>query len=359
MQKIEYDLPIFNNEDVADLNEYSQLVANALKVQIDKFGNPLTFKGTVETPTELQSLINMKNGDIYLVKNENKNYIYNGTEWVIYSDNIGATINILIVEELPTQNINAKAIYLILKDSEATNNIYNEYIYVNGNWELIGSTEIDPSKLTVNLVENSYKLTLTQAVAGGGTITVPSNYKVGLDRLDVFLNGEKLIKASSNDEEGHYYEVGTEGTLSNMIRITNDWSAKVGDVFEFTIRTNGQGVTEESLDIYSTNEQIVGKWIDGKTIYRKVINYIPTSTDYNYNHNIKNISEILPMSTLQLHRVNGQFVPSLYYDQAPNEWSIGYQFTKVAVVTWIGNEMFKNMINPGVTAILYYTKITD
>lgn len=257
MQKIEYDLPIFNDEDIANLNEYSTLMANAIKGQIDKFGNPLIFRGTVQTLVELNALTNVKNGEIYIVNNENKNYIYNGTDWVVYSDNVGAIIDILIVEKLPADNINAKAIYLVLKDSEAMNNIYNEYIYVNGNWELVGSTEIDPSKLTVNLVENSYKLTLTEAVGEGGTITVPSSYKVGLDRIDVYLNGEKLIKATSSNTEGHYYEVGTEGNLSNTIRLTNDWSADVGDVFDFTIRTNGQGseVESDTVIVSSTEPQ--------------------------------------------------------------------------------------------------------
>ncbi len=168
-----------------------------------------------------------------------------------------SSFDLEVVTELPTDNIDLKAIYLVLKDSEAMNNIYNEYIYVNGNWELVGSTEIDPSKLTVNLAENSYKLTLTKAVGAGGTITVPSQYKVSLDRIDVYLNGEKLIKANSRNTEGHYYEVGTEGNLSNTIRLTNDWSADVGDVFDFTIRTNGQGseVESDTVIVSSTEPQ--------------------------------------------------------------------------------------------------------
>ena len=60
------------------------------------------------------------------------------------------------------------------------------------------------------------------------------------------MNGEKLIKAVDSDNQGHYYEVGTQGNLSNTITITDDWSAKAGDVFEFTIRTNGQGSEVES-----------------------------------------------------------------------------------------------------------------
>ncbi len=152
----------------------------------------------------------------------------------------------VIVTELPTEDIQEKAMYLVLSNNEGTIEKYDAYIYKDNEWKQIGSAEIDPSKLTVNLVENSYKLTLTEAVASGGTITVPANYKVGLDRLDVYLNGEKLIKAVDNDNQGHYYEVGTQGNLSNTIKLSNDWSAKVGDVFEFTIRTNGQGSEVES-----------------------------------------------------------------------------------------------------------------
>ena len=258
MQKIEYDLPVFNDKDVADLNEYSKLVANALKVQIDKFGNPLTFKGTVETMTDLQNIQEKTNGDIYEVKDIEQLYIYNGNEWVVYSDTLKIKIegfDVIKVDTLPTENIQEKTIYLVPNTETKENNIYDEYIYVNSTWEIIGSTAVDTDNLTVNLVENSYKLTLTEAVAGGETITVPSSYKVGADRLDVYLNGEKLIKATSSDTEGHYYEVGTEGTLSNTIQITSDWSASVGDVFEFTIRTNGQGVSVESDTVIVSNTE--------------------------------------------------------------------------------------------------------
>lgn len=161
----------------------------------------------------------------------------------------------VIVEELPTENIQEKTMYLVLSNADEEIKKYDAYIYKDNEWKQIGSAELDPSKLTVNLVENSYDLTLTEAVTSGGTITLPSMYKVGFDRLDVYLNGEKLIKADTSDTEGHYYEVGTEGTLSNVIRITSDWTAEVGDVFEFTIRTNGEGAEVESDTIIVSNTE--------------------------------------------------------------------------------------------------------
>lgn len=59
--------------------------------------------------------------------------------------------NIAIVEALPEANIDMHTIYFVLKDSnqdEQEQNVYNEYIYVNGKWELIGNTGVNISVAT-------------------------------------------------------------------------------------------------------------------------------------------------------------------------------------------------------------------
>ena len=56
-----------------------------------------------------------------------------------------SSLNILVVQTLPTQDISTTTIYLVPKQGTGTNDIYNEYIYVNNAWELIGTTEIDLS----------------------------------------------------------------------------------------------------------------------------------------------------------------------------------------------------------------------
>lgn len=260
----------------------------------------------------------------------------------------------VIVEELPTENIQEKTMYLVLSNADEEIKKYDAYIYKDNEWKQIGSAELDPSKLTVNLVENSYDLTLTEAVAAGGTITLPSMYKVGFDRLDVYLNGEKLIKAEADDTEGHYYEVGTEGTLSNTIQITSDWTAEVGDVFEFTIRTNGEGATEENLDIYSTEEQVIGKWIDGKPLYRKVINWgaLPNTTTVTRDHNILN-ANFVKIEGYGLY--DGACIPLPFTAMTDlhDQISIRVTATQVYVMTGSDRSVFNGII------ILEYTKTTD
>lgn len=46
-----------------------------------------------------------------------------------------------IVTELPTENIEENKIYLVKNEDGTGDNLYAEYLYVNGAWESIGSTD--------------------------------------------------------------------------------------------------------------------------------------------------------------------------------------------------------------------------
>lgn len=56
-----------------------------------------------------------------------------------------STLDIEVVTDLPSSDISTSTIYLKLNTSAGANNIYDEYIYVNSQWEIIGSTAIDLS----------------------------------------------------------------------------------------------------------------------------------------------------------------------------------------------------------------------
>lgn len=64
------------------------------------------------------------------------------TSFTVYN---GINTNFQVVDELPTENISTSTIYLISAGLVGEDNNYDEYIYVDGNWELIGSTSIDLS----------------------------------------------------------------------------------------------------------------------------------------------------------------------------------------------------------------------
>ena len=56
-----------------------------------------------------------------------------------------STLDFAIVSVLPTTDISTTTIYLVPKTTSQTNNVYDEYIYANNAWELIGDTQIDLS----------------------------------------------------------------------------------------------------------------------------------------------------------------------------------------------------------------------
>lgn len=83
-----------------------------------------------------------------------KSETYNQSE---VNDLISAvsSINIEIVQELPTHDISTNTIYLVPKNPAQQDNYYDEYIYVSNDWELIGDTEIDLSGYQTKIDSNN------------------------------------------------------------------------------------------------------------------------------------------------------------------------------------------------------------
>lgn len=122
MKKIEYNIPVYEDEDMADLKDYSEKMALALKEQVDKFGNPLTFISSVQTYEELEQIENAENGNIYGVIDKNKNYIWNGIEWMEYSNIIGDGDDNVIVTPTEPTGIDRKKVWM--QNNEIDNKIY-------------------------------------------------------------------------------------------------------------------------------------------------------------------------------------------------------------------------------------------
>lgn len=75
------------------------------------------------------------------------------------------TLSYQIVSELPTENISTTTIYLLARSSSSSQpDIYDEYLYVNSQWEIIGSTSTDLS--------NYYTKTEVDNKLGGMSLSV-------------------------------------------------------------------------------------------------------------------------------------------------------------------------------------------
>lgn len=84
-----------------------------------------------------------------------------------------ATISIEVVQTLPTQDIKTNTMYLVPKQSAGTQNVYDEYIYVNNAWELIGDTEIDLSNY---VTASDLATALVDYITSTALTTILGNY---------------------------------------------------------------------------------------------------------------------------------------------------------------------------------------
>lgn len=87
----------------------------------------------------------MASGFIKLIQDGNTVKFYNWKDIVVGTIHYQGIKGFKIVDELPTENIDPQIIYLVKETVGEEYDYYNEYIYVDGKWELLGSTRIDLS----------------------------------------------------------------------------------------------------------------------------------------------------------------------------------------------------------------------
>lgn len=107
----------------------------------------ITGKG-YQTSSEVESAITGK-GYTTMTAVESKGYQTSAQVQSAISSAIGdiSGFSFEIVDNLPTTGSTSK-VYLKLKDSSSTDNIYTEYIFVNNKWEIIGDTSVSLDFLT-------------------------------------------------------------------------------------------------------------------------------------------------------------------------------------------------------------------
>ena len=96
------------------------------------------------------------------------------------------TLNILVVQALPTQDISTTTIYLVPKQDTGTDDIYDEYLYINNAWELIGTTQIDLSNYVTT---TDLSTALADYVTSVGLATILADYVQSSDLATVATSG--------------------------------------------------------------------------------------------------------------------------------------------------------------------------
>lgn len=448
MKNIEYDIPIFESNDLADLDLYSEKMATAIKEQIDKFGNPLAFKGIKQNISELDLISNPQSGDIYGVIETNKNYIWNGKEWIIYSDimeldnyynkeeinqkieNIqalptGGTKGQVLTKQSETdgdanwEDIEANEVFvgneeeapetakIIVEDDdfEESAGLSKAEVYVGAEepttgekvWFRKGKNYLDISKLksrttygiTFEPTATGIKITGTaqDVYAYGGSVSVElkkgktymlygnnagNTFKLELRKGSTIIttiktSGDKVTFTPSDNinivtfvlegiSKGTTYNYEINNLQIEQGSKNTSYEAYIEP--KLSVR-NSNGVYEEfakkSEEVYSTEEQRIGTWIDGKPLYR-IIKECDVSAKETQSNDISSI----PYDTIFIN-LGKSFNRWVDNSSASIVWNTSDN-DKGNV--WINYEKKLNILNSSNAARHYwitleYTKTTD
>lgn len=114
-------------------------------------------------------------------------------------------------------------------------------------------------------------------------------------------------------------------------------------------------VTER--DVYSTTEQIVGQWIDGKPIYRKTIDVgaLPNNTTKNVAHNISNLGYVVDARGFASSTWGAFYpIPTIYpASDASYNTMLAVTSTNIELICGANNSAKSGYVT------IWYTKTTD
>lgn len=166
-----------------------------------------------------------------------------------------------------------------------------------------------------------------------------------------------LVSKAKVEIGGTIYEVDPEEYSGATPLSASNLNAMQDGIYEDIDETKEK---IENLSIYSTEEQIVGKWINNKPIYRKVVNFgtLPNTAEKSVSHNINNFNfatkidgiaynndgRTFPLPALSFGISSGSITPSIYIFADKNNITIGTGVDRTAYSGYV---------------IIEYTKTTD
>lgn len=154
---------------------------------------------------------------------------------------VPGAVKFLIVNELPTTDIQTDTIYLVPSDDPTAQDLYLEYMYINNAWELLGQKQI--------VVDLSNYVQFTDLVYDSNVGLVKGNTKYFLSAGNQYEKGSLMAMVRSYEQytNGNNYAFISKGTLENVIT-GKDLTTKsyvdglVGDINSVLDLLNGEEI---------------------------------------------------------------------------------------------------------------------
>ena len=206
--------------------------------------NDLTNKPTIPTVPDNISAFNNDSGYITKAVNDLTNY-YKKSETYTQSE-VNALISAIpkfaidVVDSLPTSEISSTTIYLLKTSETETGNLYTEYIYLNGQWETLGTQTLDLSGYAT-----------TTALSTGLNSKVDKVDGKGLSTNDLTAN------LKNNYDSAYTHSTSTHAPSNAQVNVIE------------TVKVNGTALTPSSKAVnitVPTKASDIGAATEGTTI---------------------------------------------------------------------------------------------
>lgn len=144
----------------------------------------------------------------------------------------------------------------------------------------------------------------SSGITSGDDVAIPHNIS-NIDNICAYTGYALLSNGSgyiNYSDDGYYVEMHEASRTNTKWKIGNNIAPQIGSliiVLRYTKSTDqaGSGTwTPQGVPAvhYSTDEQVVGTWADGSTLYEKTINFgaLPNNTEKSVAHSISNVDKI-------------------------------------------------------------------
>ena len=206
-----------NNADITPTKDSTNLVlSGGVKDAIDSLNSDFnadlaTINSSITNLSdEIDNIVNVEIGD-QLKASIIDNLTSSDTEKALSArqgkilkeliDNL-ANLQITVVDTLPTTG-ESNIIYLVKKAGTGTD-IHDEYVYVEGNWEKIGTTDVDLTNYYTKTQVDSIKDTLDNKISNNtlSITNITTNGSITPENLKIQKNGVDLLDPWNGSREG-------------------------------------------------------------------------------------------------------------------------------------------------------------
>ena len=243
------------------------------------FGSSQYFKiaGAEDLPEHLSELEN----DTGFITSEALNPLESNIENLEEQIKNLQTTSFEVVDELPTSDIKTNVIYLVPAQSSGIDNVYDEYIYTNNNWEKIGTTALDLSQYATKEYAEMVAANTINDTEVSDLTTYSSSKIESLSGIKVLTGTAEKPIIVSELETGNYVLSGTvqssETNTTTQTLSKKVYTVEKGDsetvvwyenpkthiTYTYIFDTVGTNAPEEQNEIYITETQLKQAVIDG------------------------------------------------------------------------------------------------